>query len=101
MEEFIDKVRFQFQKIWNRYGRRLAVPGSVRRWFYRVITYFRNHPRVRYATYGLSAACLLLVSFVCFILTQTPSKKQLTTIKNAVASEVYSADSVLLGRYYI
>jgi len=36
-----------------------------------------------------------------FVLTQTPSKKELTSIRNAVASEVYSADSVLLGRYFV
>lgn len=32
---------------------------------------------------------------------ELPSKKELADIQNPLASEVYSADSVLLGRYYI
>ena len=31
---------------------------------------------------------------------ETPSNRELRNIKNQVASEVFSADSVLLGRYY-
>lgn len=46
-------------------------------------------------------AALLIVCLIGFVLSQTPSRQDLTSIRNAVASEVYSKDSVLLGRYYI
>lgn len=61
----------------------------------------RAHPATRKASRILAASGLLLLLFFVFILTQIPSKKELTFIRNAVASEVYSADSVLLGRYFI
>jgi len=70
--------------------------------FYRRLgVYLLRHPRVKYAAYAVSGFSLLLLVFFVLILTQTPSVKTLSTIRNAVASEVYSADSVLLGRYFI
>src|SRR4029079_6476545 len=38
--------------------------------------------------------------FLLVIWIEIPSKRALRDIQNEVASEVYSADSVLLGRYY-
>lgn len=63
--------------------------------------HLRHHPKTRYALAASAIAVALSVGFFVFVLTQTPSRDELTTIRNAVASEVYSADSVLLGRYYI
>ncbi len=42
---------------------------------------------------------LWLLLFVVWI--EIPSNRELRNIRNQVASEIYSADSVLLGRYYI
>lgn len=42
---------------------------------------------------------MLLLLFVVWL--ETPWNSELRNIRNQVASEVYSADSVLLGRYYI
>ncbi len=67
----------------------------------RAAWWLREHPKIRIGVFAVSILTLLLVAFSGFVLTQTPSREELTTIKNAVASEVYSADSVLLGRYYI
>jgi penicillin-binding protein 1A len=47
---------------------------------------------------GVMVLFLLIVSGALGTL---PGREELSTIKNPVASEVYSADSVLLGRYYI
>jgi penicillin-binding protein 1A len=50
---------------------------------------------------GVFSAVILLVLLVWTgMFGEIPSKKQLTSISNQVATEVYSADSVLLGRYY-
>ena len=63
--------------------------------------YFQTHPRARRWMLILSPPFIffLLFSFVIWI--QTPGDRELKNIQNQVASEVYSADSVLLGRYFI
>jgi penicillin-binding protein 1A len=123
MEDFIRKVKRSFQEIqlkvsrfaaqqWRtlplRQWRSVRVPDHLKQAYCRIIvslrklhTYFQGHPKTKYAAYSFASVFLLLVMFYSFILTHTPSRADLTTIKNAVASEVYSADSVLLGRYFI
>jgi penicillin-binding protein 1A len=67
----------------------------------RISDYFRTHPKQR--KWAIIASAVfgppLLFLFVVWI--EIPSKRALRNIQNQVASEVYSADSVLLGRYYI
>jgi penicillin-binding protein 1A len=100
MEEFIRNVREKFQVIVNHPTTHHIREQLLVR-YHRIQRYFQQHRRLQYAAYTVSALTLLLLLFFTFILTQTPSKKELASIKNAVASEVYSADSVLLGRYFI
>lgn len=57
--------------------------------------------KTRLATVALGVFVLTLTTFVLFIFSQVPPRSELASIRNAVASEVYSADSVLLGRYFI
>lgn len=62
--------------------------------------YYRTHPKAK--KWSIAAAIilgppLLLLMVVWF---EIPSRSSLRAIENEVASEVYSADSVLLGRYY-
>ncbi|MFZ6010593.1 MAG: transglycosylase domain-containing protein, partial [Bacteroidota bacterium] len=63
--------------------------------------YYENHKRLRRTTVFIGPALLFLLTLLLVIFIETPSRSELSIIKNAVASEVYSADSVLLGRYYI
>ncbi len=54
----------------------------------------------------LATACFLVigcvVGFVVYKMWgQIPSKEALKQIKNATASEIYTADSVLIGKFYI
>ncbi len=62
-------------------------------------------PYIRYALIGLGAALLglfLLVSSVYFeAWGELPSKKELSEFEYQRASEVYSSDSVLIGKYYL
>lgn len=69
---------------WNRFG-----------------DYLRTHPRAkrRLTIFGPPLFFFFLLLLTVWI--ETPSRRQLRNIQNQVASEVYSADSVLLGRYYI
>lgn len=101
MKEYLEKVKEKFRLLRSRYTQKIVLPQRLRSFLDRSRIFFRNNPKLGYAACGAAAFSLLLVLFVAFISTQTPSKRELTSIRNAVASEVYSADSVLLGRYYI
>lgn len=63
--------------------------------------YLEKHKLARMLIFFGGAGLFTLLLFYFFILTQIPSARELASVRNAVASEVYSADSVLLGRYYI
>ena len=66
--------------------------------------FFRNKVRlyIIYIITGFIAFIFILFSFVYIgIFGHIPSEYELKNIQNYLASEVYSADNVLLGRYYI
>jgi penicillin-binding protein 1A len=67
----------------------------------RVAQYYRTHPRAR--KWSIIGAIVLgpPLLFLLVVWIEIPSKRELRNIQNQVASEIYSADSVLLGRYYI
>lgn len=100
MQEFIRRLRIKLKAEIDRI-RTYKPPERIVDAYRRMNLFFHNHQSARYVAYVAGAITILLVAFISFILTQTPSKKELATIRNAVASEVYSADSVLLGRYFI
>lgn len=60
---------------------------------------------VRWALYGVLALLLLVTGFISLIwlgaFGEIPEYGELKSINNQVATEIYSADSVLLGRYYL
>jgi len=60
---------------------------------------------LRYALYGAASICALLVILSTLVYSgafgRLPDYGTLRAIQNNTASEVYSADGVLLGRYYI
>ena len=63
--------------------------------------YYNTHQYARLATKiaGPPLAFIFLLLFIVWI--ETPGNGELRNIQNQVASEIYSADSVLLGRYYL
>ena len=101
MQEFIRNIKKKFQELQVKKFQAIKLPERVEIYYRRLRIYFHRHPAARYSALSFGSLGLLLVMFFVFILTQTPSKKELATIKNAAASEVYSADSLLLGRYFI
>ena len=100
MEEIGREMKVQWARL-QRYLSGMKMRGRVTGCRRRAACWLREHPKIRIGIFAGITFALLLVAFSGFVLTQTPSREELTTIKNAVASEVYSADSVLLGRYYI
>lgn len=63
--------------------------------------YFKTHPKQRKWTIICSIIFGPPLLFLLVVWIEIPSKRALRNIQNQVASEVFSADSVLLGRYYI
>ena len=66
----------------------------------------RKRPGIlRWALYGVAVIVLVVSGFVAMVWAgvfgRIPDRIQLQSINNHVATEVYSADSVLLGRYYL
>jgi penicillin-binding protein 1A len=61
-----------------------------------------------YLRYGLIAICSFTIALIFFIFSiyfgawgRLPSKKELSNFQYQRASEVYTADSVLIGKYYL
>lgn len=65
------------------------------------LAYFRSHPKIRRTVFILTPPFIFVLLLLCVVWYETPWNSDLRNIRNQVASEVYSADSVLLGRYYI
>ncbi len=49
----------------------------------------------------ISFPAILLFSIKTGVIAKLPNREQLSTIRNFDASEIYSTDNILLGRYYI
>lgn len=79
----------------------LKIQPYVKPYYDKVVRYFQTHPRARKAAYILGPPFFLLFILLFVVWIETPWNSELRRIRNQVASEVYSADSVLLGRYYI
>lgn len=65
----------------------------------------RKYPILRFigqvSIVGILLGCLFFILVFLGVLGPVPSKSQLHQINNPLASEVYSADGKILGRYYV
>jgi penicillin-binding protein 1A len=101
MKEFAKKISARFKSFKDTRLTKLRLPPVLEIRVQQFKAYLRRNRYARWTLMGVSSVTLLVVSFLLYVNSQTPSRKELTSIRNAVASEVYSADSVLLGRYFI
>ena len=102
MQSFIEKLKYLIRdSFFIAIEKVQPLFDALKFQFQRFIHYLKTHPRAR--KWGMIAGPPLLFFFILLIvlLIETPSKRELRNIQNQVASEVFSADSVLLGRYYI
>jgi penicillin-binding protein 1A len=69
--------------------------------YQRVTYYYQTHPKQKKRS--IIAACVFgpPLLFLLVVWIEIPSKRALRNIRNQLPSEIYTADSVLLGRYYI
>lgn len=74
---------------------------KVKPWYDRILLYLKTHRWARITTYIAGPPFVIFVLLLFVVWFETPWNSELRNIRNQVASEIYSADSVLLGRYYI
>jgi len=101
MLAFIQDFRRKLRYFYHLALRKIRpVVHVIRTPFDRIIIYYKNHPKARRWTLILGPPFFLVLLLLIVVWIETPSNRELRNIKNQVASEVFSADSVLLGRYY-
>lgn len=101
MKEFFKRIWQSVYPVGQKaYIRLRPLLDRLRILYQRIAAYYRAHPRVRILTFIFAPPLLALLFLLIVVLVTTPSNSELRRIQNQVASEVYSADSVLLGRYY-
>jgi penicillin-binding protein 1A len=79
---------------------------QINRWFgkvktSRVVVWLCRHRKARIAIGVSSIVCVPILVLAIMVMKNVPNRAALTAIRNPVASEVYTADSVLIGRYFI
>lgn len=64
-------------------------------------SYLQTHPKFRFIFLVSLVPMLAVVILLAVVFSNTPNMKELKRIQNPMASEVFTADSVLIGRYFI
>lgn len=69
--------------------------------YQQIKAYYNTHPKQK--KWSIIAACVFgpPIFFLFIVWIEIPSKRALRNISNQLPSEVYTADSVLIGRFYI
>ncbi|MBL0745134.1 penicillin-binding protein 1A [Chryseolinea lacunae] len=102
MEEQFKRLTRSIQYFYIQFLRKIRpLRHFLRTQYDRIREYYRTHPKARRWTLILGPPVGLFLLLMLVVWIEVPSKRELRNIQNQVASEVYSADSVLLGRYYI
>lgn len=102
MQTFFESLKQKTKNIIN-FIKEKSQPLAVRlvhliRKYFQVIW---SKPRMRLAIITAAFPLLFIAIALLFVLTDTPGKDELKAFRNAIPSEVYTADSVLIGRYYV
>jgi penicillin-binding protein 1A len=102
MKSQIERLKRSFSAVYHRAKRQLviltnALLGRTRK----LVQYLNGHPRTKWTVLIVGPVVTFLFLLLITVWIETPSNRKLRNIQNQVASEVYSADGVLLGRYYI
>ncbi|MBX2941620.1 MAG: penicillin-binding protein [Cyclobacteriaceae bacterium] len=98
LQKVIQRLKVRYPKIldWLR-----ASWQNLKLAYEKLATYFQTHPRERKAAIILCPPFGIFLLILLVVWIETPWNSDLRNIQNQVATEIYSADSVLLGRYYI
>jgi penicillin-binding protein 1A len=72
----------------------------VRNQYWLIAEYYRTHPKQRKRSLILASVLGPPLLFLLIVWIEIPSKRALRNIRNQLPSEVYTIDSVLIGRFY-
>ncbi|MBT1701724.1 transglycosylase domain-containing protein [Chryseosolibacter indicus] len=102
MQKSVEKILSTIRQFADQvYERAKPLLNPIARKANSFIEYYENHPKARLWTLLVVLPLITFFILIFIVLKDTPGKKELRTIKNPLASEVYTADSVLIGRYFI
>ncbi|HYG03541.1 MAG TPA: transglycosylase domain-containing protein, partial [Chryseosolibacter sp.] len=102
MERFLVKLKVMLEELWSALRQfSLLLAQRVGAIVNRSRNYIRAHRRLRIALIAGSLPVVGLIVLFAVVLASTPDKEALRAIRNPIASEVYTSDSVLIGRYFI
>lgn len=73
----------------------------IKQRYQRLAAFLKTHPKARRRVLLFGPPLLFFIILLFMVWIETPSKSQLRNINNQLATEIYSADSVLLGRYFL
>ena len=104
IQQLTRRFRFSYvtgyRRIW-RYPLIRPYLNKAEKVYDRIELYFKTHPTARRWAKIVSPPLAFLLLLMIIVWVDTPGNRELRNIQNQVASEVYSADSVLLGRYFL
>jgi penicillin-binding protein 1A len=102
MRDFLQRA-IQTCKRWYTQAKHWLWPFwlHVKPWYDKAALYFKTHRWARITSYITLPPFSIFILLLLVVWIETPWNRELRKIRNQVASEIYSADSVLLGRYYI
>jgi penicillin-binding protein 1A len=66
-----------------------------------IVAYVDRHPKIKYAAAIAALPVMALLILFAVVFKDIPDAHELRAIQNPIASEIYTADSVLIGRYFI
>jgi penicillin-binding protein 1A len=75
--------------------------NDLERGIKKIWIYFRRNRRARVLASIAGVPFAFVIILLSVVIFDIPGKQELVKISNPVASEVYTADSVLIGRYFI
>jgi penicillin-binding protein 1A len=98
LERIVGRIRFYFLVGYDRSKPLLRTIGL---WVHERIQYFKTHPKTKAALMITALPVMFLIILLSLVFYDIPGAKELKAIQNPIASEVYTSDSVLIGRYFV
>jgi penicillin-binding protein 1A len=98
LRRFFLAVRAQLSDGYKRSHPRLKL---LHAWAVRKYRYLKTHPKTTAGLMMVAVPSFMLILLLSVVLSDVPGVRDLRAIQNPIASEVYTSDSVLIGRYFV
>ncbi|HYC85510.1 MAG TPA: transglycosylase domain-containing protein, partial [Chryseosolibacter sp.] len=102
MQRFFNKFFLTLRdRFLLQYNKSIGLRRMLRARMTKGVTFMKAHPKASVAAGILALPVMAVLILFAVVLSEIPDKTDLKAIQNPIASEVYTADSVLIGRYFI